>query len=513
MQTKNMIYGLLLWMIGLSGCDSFEKDVFSAYEEEPVGIYLEKQERFSEWVKLLKRADLYNALNINIKYTCFIVDNDALAAYMNRSFGGKSVESLTEEEAWGIAAYHVVPGSDYSYPTLLGKIGTKTVSGDYLTATIDTVDISKRYVNSMAIVDPRQFETPLINGILHQLEGVMEPLVYTLMGTLRQNPDYTIFVQGLEAAGLDAYLDRRDIEQQIGDEIFKLRDYKTLFGVPDSVFHKENIFNLSDLRLRFAGDPLDKDSKFYAFMAYHILGREYDFGDLTSYETGSGLNIPTYAAKEFLTISDKNGESLLNPTDPVRLVVYNIPANNGYLHVVDKIMEIVDPVRYPLEWEPTEWDEFRTIEFYRKPKIKNVDNEEAYEFKEPTEHMRWKSIPTEGVKVEYYNNDVDWDRFKFDDGIRVTFTNSGYIEFDTPVMMRGTYKVEMQKWAWNEAGTYQLYIDGVKCGSSFSCAGGTAKVQNFGNFYFDTSGQHVVRFKVVKPGRLIFDRFIFTPVN
>ena len=81
-------------IIGLSmvKCDDpFENQVFSAYEDQPISLWLNSRPEYSMWVQLLKKADLYNALNIGTQFTCFIADNNAVAAYLN-SNGYQSVE-------------------------------------------------------------------------------------------------------------------------------------------------------------------------------------------------------------------------------------------------------------------------------------------------------------------------------------------------------------------------------------------------------------------------------------
>lgn len=522
MKNRHFIFVLLLASIFTWCTDPYEDEVFAAYDEEPIGLYLEANPEFANWVKLLKKADLFNAMNISIDYTCFVANNEAVLAYI-KSKGWNSIDDLTEIEARNLMAYHILPGASYSYPGLSGKIPSKTVSGDFLTVTIAVEEEGDvRYLNDVRILRTDAFEKPLTNGIVHQLDEVLDPIIYTVWDLIEQNPEYTIFAKALEEAGLDAYLARRDVEVQ---EVL-IRDYKTVFVVPNSVFQENGINDIDDLKQRFPGIPNDKSSEFYKFMAYHIIEKENDFGDLSTFPVGTetvegvkGKNLQTLAYKEFISVADINNQIILNPSDQVLLTEYNIPGSNGYLHLVDNLLEISDPLRFGFEWEPTEWDEFRSIPFYRADKIKNVDPAEKFIFEEPTEHVRWKTIPAGGVTVYYESIDIDWDRFSYDDGLYADFTvNVGWIEFDTPVIMRGRYNIQMVKWNWYNAGAlFQMYIDGEKFGAPISMTRDGNPTLNMGVYEFKESGEHVFRFRLVNIqnnlARFIIDRFIFTPVR
>ena len=464
MKIKQFIFVLLLASIFTWCSDSYENEVFTAFDEEPIGLYLESNPEFSSWVELLKKADLFNALNISIDYTCFVANNDAVASYI-KSKGWNTVDELTENEARNLMAYHILPGSAYSYPGLSGKIPSKTASGDFLTVTIAVEeDVDTRYVNDVKILRTELFEEPLTNGILHQLDEVLDPIIYTVWNLIEQNPEYSIFAKAIEETGLDTYLNRRDIEV---NEVL-VRDYKTVFVVPNSVFQEHGISGIDELKQRFSGVPNDIGSDFYKFVAYHIIQKDNDFGDLSTFPIGTetvegtkGKNLETLAYKEFISVADINNQIVLNPSDEVLITDYNIPGSNGYIHLVDNLLEISNPLRFGFEWEPTEWDEFRSIPFYQSEKVKNVDPAEFFIFEEPTEHVRWKTIPANGVTVRYESIDVDWDRFKNDDGLYADFTaNVGWIEFDTPVIMKGRYTIQMVKWNWYNAGAlFKMYID------------------------------------------------------
>lgn len=121
---KNLIIsGLCLLCLLFVNCtDPFAKEEFVAYEEQPIGLYLETVPEYSDWVKLLKKADLFNAVNISVKYTCFLANNEAVGRYLQqKNPNWKSVDDLTEDEAANLMKYHIIPGADYAFPFADGK--------------------------------------------------------------------------------------------------------------------------------------------------------------------------------------------------------------------------------------------------------------------------------------------------------------------------------------------------------------------------------------------------------
>lgn len=514
---------LCLW---LSACtDPFAKEEFVAYEEQPIGLYLESQPRFSDWVKLLKTADLYNAVNMsNNKYTCFVADNDAVQAYVAASGQWQSLDDITEEEAKSIMEYHIIP-LDYAYTGLpSGKLSTQTISGDYLTVALRIEDgVERRYIDSVEVFRPAD-ETSLINGYVHELKSVLNPIIYTIMDMLEQKQEYSIFTAAVKACGFDSYLGRRDITVNN----IEVRDYKAVIVVSDSVFRANGINSLEDLKKKFPGDPTDPLSEFYRYVGYHIYSGAYDFGELTDFAIGStGKSIESYIAREFMSVTDEKGSIVLNPNGDEKNLCflpgkYDTHASNGFIHEVSGLMPISDPVCYAFEWEPTEWDEFRVMEDYRKQRAKGT----ADVWAPPTflkegeaPHFRWKTIPYKEDVVGYGREDVDWDRFKNDDCLYAELGDVGWLEFDTPTIMRGKYNIQIVKYSWFETGgVFQMYIDDSKFGATLNM-GAQPGTQDMGDFTFTESGTHVFRFNVVDGGnkaihgKFHLDRFIFTPVK
>lgn len=87
---KNIIkYCLLLLVICYSCDDPYKDKTFQVYNVQPAASYLEsRSDEFSEWIKVLKYADLFNAVNqATDVFTVLAPTNDAMYEFIReRSF-------------------------------------------------------------------------------------------------------------------------------------------------------------------------------------------------------------------------------------------------------------------------------------------------------------------------------------------------------------------------------------------------------------------------------------------
>ena len=74
---------LLLASVGMWSCeDEKEGSMYQIFESNPAGAFLSQQEDFTEWVKIMHYADLYNALNYASEdFTLFVPNNEAVQRF------------------------------------------------------------------------------------------------------------------------------------------------------------------------------------------------------------------------------------------------------------------------------------------------------------------------------------------------------------------------------------------------------------------------------------------------
>ena len=499
--------------------DPFADEDFAAYTEEPMGIYLETVPAYSSWVQLLKKADLYNALNVFNQFTCFVVNNEGVARYMKEN-NFSSIDSISKGEAKSILEFHIVPEMSLAYGALGGQISNKTASGDYLLVEYnDTIQNAPKFLNKIEII--RGGEQNVINGTIHELVDVLNPPLYTIGDLLERSDRYKLFTEALKLCGLDAYV---NLKSTYVDDV-EIRDYKTVLAVSDAVFSENGILDIAALRARFLGDPKDSRSDFNMFVAYHILPRSYDYTALITKEaTSEGKNFETYAKNQFITVTDELLNYYINEHSAegkIQMIpeYRNIMGNNGYIHDIDKLMEVVKPVGYDMEHEYTTGKEFEALEFYRGNNTKKwhqFDKDADFEF------ITVKTIPA-GKGLLTYDNKVTWNMpWTYDDCLVVELGQIGSIDFEIPSIIPGRYEVIVYKWQYwhgvdhavdrSKPGSVQTYFDGSRLGAVMS-HGGNPHAFSLGEIYISELKEHVMTFKLTKPGPLAFDRVLFKAIN
>ena len=93
---KNIYFwGFIISAILLAKCnDPLSDSTYTMYENLPLGQYLESQPDFSEWVKMLKYSNTYNALNVKEDFTCFVQKNEALLDFIKEKNNCSSIQEM-----------------------------------------------------------------------------------------------------------------------------------------------------------------------------------------------------------------------------------------------------------------------------------------------------------------------------------------------------------------------------------------------------------------------------------
>ena len=99
----------------------------------PAASYMEaNSSTYSLWVDLLNYTGLFNTVNLKMDYTCFVPDNDAMSAFLQKK-GISSVQGLNKEEAANLVRYHTIASLQYTSSDFSdGMFPDSTASGDYL---------------------------------------------------------------------------------------------------------------------------------------------------------------------------------------------------------------------------------------------------------------------------------------------------------------------------------------------------------------------------------------------
>ena len=521
---------ILLFVIilcSIIGCDDINNEESFAKEEGlTIGDLLELNPDYSEWTRLLKEADLFNALTVREEFTCFVPSNTAVQAYAEEN-GQTSIDFMEKGEIEYFLKYHVIGGREYDRLLFTnGRLGDTTMSGDYLMTGYDESDI---LINDRSKLDGAQQKAS--NGILHQIDKCLDPVTETLADLVTVNPRYSIFNELVKTTGADtAVMDL--LRDQYGYKF-----YATLFVVPNEIYNASGIEGVDVLIAKYSphrDDYTDKSNPLYKYAAYHLMQGISSFAELADFKVGPKVkNMGTFASGELITIQDKGGVLQFNydPNNEEQVITfynsaYNILARNGIVHEVNNIMEIYTPDAVTVKFEFTDaahFPGFSGLDWYLRSGDAGQGKTELVTT-EMMPYIRYASIP-EGAARVLYECRATWrgagkpDTWYFDNGdvLNASCGPVGWWEMDLPYIVKGTYKVKLKYHkASLSRGDYQMSINGKNVGAPivFGHSGGwSCPVQDVGTIHFRETTNPTVRFSVIRPGIMEVDYIIFELID
>lgn len=516
---KNIFYLLMILLIGLPiGCDDpNEGNDYAVRDGEPVGTWLDENENFSEWVKLLRRTNMFSILNVKSTFTCFVPTNKAIQEFLT-SKGYQSVDDIPESEALHLVKYHILAGNEYQTKIMTnGRLTDTTVSGDYLITRFVGGDI---FVNENAKIANRDIK--VLNGYIHILDKMLDPEQRSVWQLLQANSRYTIFAAAVEKAGLQKTLD------EIGRMHTGGKAFVTAMVVPNEVFVKAGMESVDDVIQEYSperNDYTNAANPFHKYVAYHILSGMQSYNDLVDFDKGkSTKNIETLANNEMIMVEDVENEVVINRDSTLKqyihLVdsVYNKQAINGIYHEIDHLMPVFVPKLSTVKIEFSDknyYPEYASISFYRSGG--GTYNLDTVNFP----YVRWYTLP-EGVGSVQYHRRTGWGiALDYTDVVQVNLGSIGWVEFDLPTIVRGKYKVSLNYHYAPTRGCYQFSFDpkngdsGKNIGApvDFLSSGYSGKLSSLGVVNFTETSGHTLRATVVRSGLMELDYILFEPVN
>lgn len=514
MRKVALYIGLLLLMLCTTQCDDkLKDDVLTVYDEQPIGLFLESKEEFSEWVEMLKYTGYFNALNVKDQYTCFVPTNEAVRTYLQEK-NYASIRAIPLDVARYIVRYSVIASTQNYYSSAFGngKLQDSTASGDYLITKFRAGGVNAIYVNDVARIVSKDVE--VTNGVIHVIDKVLDPVLRTLKDVVETEPSYSIFREALRLTGLDVVLDQIYVDGR--------KNYRTLLMVPDEVFAADPaaITNIQGL-IRELGAGTDgytlKDNPLFKYVAYHLVVSNSAVSDLAEFpENATSKNVVTMAEGELFNVSDIKGELFLNRDSEGKQIIRfrdgrtDIQARNGFVHEVDQVMRVYSPEPSVVLFEFTDYAEFRALPIFRVINSGVNNQKESFTRETAPQEIRWMTIPDGNCSLAYENR-TSWGNLLYMDAVTVSLGNVGWIEFDLPQIVKGKYKVSLGKGNYGSRGTYQIILDGARLGSALYFGGGGSYLQELGQVNFKTTSSHTIRFSVVKNGGMEVDYILFEP--
>lgn len=485
MRTKiYIIIFLALTSIFISSCkDSLldNQTNFKPYTDLPIGLTLSQNaDQYSLWIAILKKTNVYDLLNINGTFTCIVPNNDAVTKFLN----GKTVDQMDPAYLKEVVKYHVFNSiiRTLSFPE--GALPDTTSSGDNITSTFGTGGFNNIILNKIAKVIDR--DRVCTNGIIHTIDAVLLPPVETVYDKIKNDSRYSIFLDAITKCGYAEKL--KTI--RVATTQKAIRVFYSPLVVPDSVFKAAGINDFNGLVSKYynsATQPADVTNSANGvnrFIAYHLLDGKYYFSDLADFSayTEKSKLATTLVYAEFVTVQDMSGSLVLNndilnkTSVKISTSKFNIVAKNGVLHEINGLMPIFAPSPSTVIWEVSDLAELRANPLFRTY-LPNKAMVTIPMTNDVFDRVKWNFIPTGSVTyTTRVQNSVNDPKYNFD-YLDLNFT-AGWIEFRTPIVVKGKYKVVFSGMTCGGAGgSFQMLVNGVQCGSPSTTSYGQCTFQ------------------------------------
>ncbi|ALJ04734.1 hypothetical protein APS56_06160 [Pseudalgibacter alginicilyticus] len=531
------IGGLALIMLGMIGCnDKLDGTTFFTSDQMTIIQTLESNpETFSSYIEILEKTDFYNSFKSYGNYTCFAPTNEAVKAFLMEKFNVESVSAITNPEDIEflkiVVKFQTIPSGRGTSGFVEGRLADTTFTGDYLTTSflkgggIANVEINRT-------VGLEEYDISANNGIIHTINGVLDPYIDPVPVVMEKAGNHTIFVEALKQTG---YYEKFSV---IFNE-FGSKNNFTILAESDEVYAQEGIHSFDDLVTRFSPNDSDftnPENDLNRFVAYHAT---QNFLYSRNFPEDAFVNtvLERNAWKSFKT----DTELRINETETgeydtwTSLIISesNFPAKNGVYHTVNKLFTIFIPKPKHIIFDVvSDQPEYQSRLISAGSNVPST----SWEF------IRW--FPEGNKRYLQQSNRINLNNNILDVG------GYSWIEFDTPVLPKGKYEMLISSNGGNSArGIFQVYWDGEPIGSLYDLTLSTAAkgfpdealmesrgwrhgykciTNNAGVTQYDTAGasrfiitrellcpeqkRHVIRLEAVKAGGSPIDYIEWIPV-
>jgi uncharacterized surface protein with fasciclin (FAS1) repeats len=491
---QKVVYGFLIscMLITFAGCESNISEWKPKAENQVITEYIATNpDLFSEFYGILEITGIKNLLRVRGPFTLLLPTNSALEEF----YAAKNVSSYTELDLNYLndLVYNHLFSIEISSSSIgFGALPRKNAIGDFITSEFSGSEI---ILNKKAKITKRDVYTS--NGYIHHIDKVIDLVTENIFDVIATTPGYSIFFEGLKQAKITDTL--KTVSFPYGD--IEVRAYFSLLAVPDTLYNRYGIFNVTDLINQYStsDDLTDVDNGFYKYMEYHCLSETYYLSDFT------GVKVyPVFSFNSYLNIDVRQEYKINEDNDgnftTFHLELSNIPAKNGVLHTVNSLLPFVEAKPATVIFETTDFFDLKRLSCFGKYYQRFYDGKNTF-----------KGIKWEADYLMYYykegqnimNNDA------------LATMGHFWIELTTPKIMKGKYQLSSFWFGGGENASFAWYLDGVSLDvvTLFSDGQWGGSPVNIAVVEFPETKEHTIKISTVVPGNIWWDRLIFTPVD
>ncbi|MBQ7451469.1 MAG: DUF5108 domain-containing protein [Prevotella sp.] len=461
--------------------------------------------QFSEWLQLLRYTNFYNALkNASATATVFAPTNDAMKKFL-ASRGVETVEEFYNDDpeyARAVVQEHIISGKKYfdneidMYASQKNYLPQVNLFGKYVNLSYGYIDtecdddertgvyenVDSIYINSQARLQRFEADT-CQNGVFYIMADVIKPLAETIYQTLDKDDTYSIFAAAVKECGYDSIANKYQDTTRYAGGKYVVNTYKyTCFAVPDAVYRAAGINDVSSLKNYIVSNKSDKDEfkdendALNKYMQYHFLQREYTVSELFNFMGGEDLLVyPVKLAGQSIVtnnpdLKDEEGNKLFDGNyinKDVKILRSDKETRNGYIHKISSVMNIYHPDPVPMKWDfLNSADLISIVNAWGMDNSKGnvftsslgMDNTVRYDFTKENNYKTYGSptsftylanstkastntYPAVGFWKDFISGTSAAYGAYMDNFLCLNLGYNGYVEFTTPSVIAGRYKV------------------------------------------------------------------------
>lgn len=342
---------LTLGAVSFSSCsDEPDAENYYTFTGKMMSEYIKGSEDFSQFAAIVDRAGLMDQLSAYGHYTCFLPNNEAVSAYLQKK--GVTLDNLSKEDCDTIARTHIMDQM-YSITDMADGMLPSQNMLDRNVQIEHTVDANQNSIvklNGNSNIFFEHQDDSVENGIVHQIDMVLENSAKTVGTMLSSNERTSIFAEAIHLTGIDADLDL--YEDVAYRERYENGDYVKVTPLVTGS--------------RVAEDVYCPERKLYGFTAFvvpdDVLKQRYSQyfnGMVSDVQALYNLAVDTYK-DVWPEDVDKEGWKFENLSDPInplkRFLQYHILNRNcqGYNFLTVRENAGVDiDICNPTEWYTT----------------------------------------------------------------------------------------------------------------------------------------------------------------
>lgn len=290
------IMTLALSVMTASCWDEMHPGTYYVFNGQTVIDYLEQDtaNRFSSFIKVLKKARVYGELETYGRYTCFAPTDDAFDRYLEAR-NISSIDSLSFEDCDTIARTHLLNTVLFLTDQVEGGLPSVNQLNRFLVLSYIEDTLSDGIIKARPTINREsrvmRGDDTVQNGVVHVVDNVIRVSGDYIFDIVKYNPRVSLFFSALNLVGLEDSLQKwhdnsyhvsydsayEGIKRDGGGSTYTVkyvpeRNYGfTIFAEPDEVFAAHGINSLQDL-IDHANEVYHKSYS----MEYEDYGDKYD---------------------------------------------------------------------------------------------------------------------------------------------------------------------------------------------------------------------------------------------